>query len=126
MSSEKPEFSVEAEPRYIERESEPTEARFVFAYTITIANHGAAPATLRRRYWLITDADGEQQEVRGPGVVGEEPCIQPGTGFRYTSAAVLTTAVGTMEGSYEFEAEDGSAFDVPIPVFSLSVPNVVH
>ena len=94
---------------------------------------GAAIASSRRacrhnsaRSSSFGDADGERQEVRGVGVVGEEPRIEPGTGFRYTSAAVIATAVGTMEGSYQFEAEDGSSFDVPIPVFTLQVPNVVH
>jgi ApaG protein len=119
-------IDVAVEPRYIEKESVPEEGRYVFAYTITISNHGKAPATLRSRHWLITDANGDQQEVRGAGVVGEEPCIEPDTGFRYTSAAVIATAVGTMQGSYRFEAQDGGFFDVPIEVFTLQVPNVVH
>jgi ApaG protein len=121
-----PSFDVDVEPRYIEKESVPEEGRYVFAYTITISNLGMVSATLRSRYWLITDANGGQQEVRGAGVVGEEPCIEPHTGFRYTSAAVIATAVGTMQGSYRFEAEDGEFFDVPIEVFTLQVPNVVH
>jgi ApaG protein len=121
-----PRFNVDVEPRYIEKESVPAEGRYVFAYTITISNLGTAPATLRSRHWLITDANGDQQEVRGAGVVGEEPCIKPRSEFRYTSAAVIATAVGTMQGSYQFEAEDGELFDVPIPVFALQVPNVVH
>ena len=119
-------IDVAVEPRYIEKESVPEEGRYVFAYTITISNHGKVPATLRSRHWLITDANGDQQEVRGAGVVGEEPCIEPDTGFRYTSAAVIATAVGTMQGSYRFEAQDGGFFDVPIEVFTLQVPNVVH
>jgi len=119
-------IDVAVEPRYIEKESVPEEGRYVFAYTITISNLGTAPATLRSRHWLITDANGGQQEVRGAGVVGEEPCIEPHTGFRYTSAAVIATAVGTMQGSYRFEAQDGGFFDVPIEVFTLQVPNVVH
>ena len=121
-----PRIDVDVEPRYMAKESNPAEDRYVFAYTITISNLGTAPATLRNRHWLITDANGEQQEVRGAGVVGEEPCIEPHTGFRYTSAAVIRTAVGTMQGSYQFEAEDGGFFDVPIEVFALQVPNVVH
>ena len=121
-----PRINVDVEPRYMVKESNPAEDRYVFAYTITISNLGTAPATLRSRHWLITDANGEQQEVRGAGVVGEEPCIEPHTGFRYTSAAVIRTAVGTMQGSYQFEAEDGGFFDVPIEVFALQVPNVVH
>ena len=125
MSME-PSFDIDVEPRYIENESVPEEGRYVFAYTITISNLGTASATLRNRHWLITDANGDQQEVRGAGVVGEEPRIEPHTGFRYTSAAVIATAVGTMQGSYQFEAEDGGFFDVPIKVFTLQVPNVVH
>ena len=121
-----PRFNVDVEPRYIEKESVPAEGRYLFAYTITISNLGTAPATLRSRHWLITDANGDQQEVRGAGVVGEEPCIQPRSAFRYTSAAIIATAVGTMQGSYQFEAEDGAFFDVPIEVFTLQVPNVVH
>lgn len=126
MSANAAAFGIEVEVRYIERESDPADDRYVFAYTITIANRGNEAATLRNRHWVITDANGERQEVRGAGVVGEEPLIEPDTGFRYTSAAVIATAVGTMEGCYHFEAGDGSAFEVPIPVFSLKVPNVVH
>lgn len=125
MSME-PSIDVHVEPHYIEKESAPEEGRYVFAYTITISNRGTASATLRSRHWIITDANGAQQEVRGAGVVGEEPCIEPDSGFRYTSAAVIATAVGTMQGSYQFEAEDGGFFDVPIEVFALQVPNVVH
>lgn len=121
-----PRINVDVEPRYLEKESVPAEGRYVFAYTITISNLGTAPATLRSRHWLITDANGDQQEVRGAGVVGEEPRIEPQTEFRYTSAAVIRTAVGTMQGSYQFEADDGGFFDVPIEVFTLQVPNVVH
>jgi ApaG protein len=121
-----PNFDVTVEPHYIEKESIPEEGRYVFAYTITISNLGTVAATLRSRHWLITDANGDQQEVRGAGVVGEEPCIEPRTGFRYTSAAVIATAVGTMQGSYQFETEQGGFFDVPIEVFTLQVPNVVH
>lgn len=119
-------FEIQVEPRYIEKESRPEEDRYVFAYTITIKNIGTLPATLRKRFWIVTNADGAKQEVRGRGVVGEEPRIEPGNGFRYTSAAVIETPVGAMEGAYEFEADDGGRFDVPIPAFSLSMPNVIH
>ena len=90
------------------RESEPDGNRYVFAYTITVSNHGAEPAQLMSRYWLITNGDGKTEEVEGPGVVGKQPNIAPNESFRYTSAAVLETAVGTMEGHYEFVAEDGN------------------
>lgn len=119
-------FEVAVETRFIAAESDPSAARYVFAYTITIANHGAAGAQLLNRYWLITNGDGQQQEVRGPGVVGNQPRIGPGESFRYTSACVLETAVGVMEGSYEFRGVDGERFDVPIPPFSLAAPNAVH
>jgi len=120
------EFVVEAEPRYIARESDPAARRWVFAYTITIRNTGDVAARLNNRHWVITNSDGARQEVRGRGVVGEEPYIEPGGAFRYTSAAVLETPVGTMEGDYEFETDRGERFLVPIPVFTLFVPNAVH
>ena len=127
MSNPDPtDFDILVDPHYIEKESDPAIDRYVFAYTITISNLGDVPATLRNRHWIITDGNGDRQEVRGAGVVGEEPRIEPGNGFRYTSAAVIATAVGTMQGSYEFEAADGNLFDVPIPMFALQVPNVVH
>lgn len=119
-------FQVDVETRFIAAESDPAAPRYVFAYTITIANRGDGQAQLLNRYWLITNGDGEQQEVRGPGVVGNQPHIGPGESFRYTSACVLETAVGVMQGSYEFRAADGSRFDVPIPPFSLEAPNAVH
>ena len=120
------EFVVEAEPRYIARESDPSARRWVFAYTITIRNTGDVAAKLINRHWVITNADGARQEVRGRGVVGEEPHIEPGGAFRYTSAAVLETPVGTMHGDYEFVTDLGERFLVPIPVFTLFVPNAVH
>ena len=120
------EFKVTAEPVYLPAESDPAENRYVFAYTIVIENTGQRPAQLMRRRWLITNGNGEKQEVHGPGVVGRQPRLVPGERFRYTSAAVLETAVGAMQGHYEFRADDGVEFRVPIPVFSLAVPNVVH
>jgi ApaG protein len=119
-------FEIDVRPAYLAGESDPSARRWVFAYTIEIRNRGGRAARLRNRHWVITNADGQRQEVRGRGVVGEEPHIEPGRSFRYTSAAVLETPVGTMHGEYEFEADDGHRFLVPIPVFSLSVPNLVH
>ena len=119
-------FKVTVEPAYVPAESDPAANRYVFAYTILIENVGGQPARLMRRYWLITNGDGEKQEVQGPGVVGRQPRLVPGERFRYTSAAVLETAVGAMQGHYEFLADDGVEFRVPIPVFSLAVPNIVH
>ena len=123
MSSE---FDIQVEVRYIERESDPDASRFVFAYTITITNTGAEPAQLMNRYWRITDAEGKVEEVEGPGVVGKQPRIPPEQSFRYTSAAILQTPVGSMEGHYEFQRDNGETFLVPIAPFSLSQPNVVH
>ena len=124
--SDRHRFEIDVEPRYIARESDPQAGRWVFAYTITIRNTGSAAAQLNNRHWVITNANGDRQEVRGRGVVGEEPHIEPGASFRYTSAAVLETPVGSMQGHYEFEADGGERFLVPIPAFSLSVPNLVH
>ena len=120
-----PDIQVHVETRFVATESDPAEPRYVFAYTITIANRGGEAAQLLNRYWLITNGDGEQQEVRGPGVVGNQPLLAPGEAFRYTSACVLTTAVGVMQGHYEFQRKDGELFDVPIDAFSLAAPNVV-
>ena len=119
-------FTVHVEPRYIPGESAPEQGRHVFAYTIVVENVGEQAARLMSRRWLITDGDGRKQEVQGPGVVGKQPRIPPGDSFRYTSAAVLETAVGCMEGHYEFHADDGAAFTVPIPAFTLAMPNAVH
>ncbi len=119
-------FLVSTEPRYIEKESDPEKDRYVFAYTITIENHGDAPAQLLNRLWLISDGTGTIKTVAGPGVVGKKPMIAPGEAFRYTSAAIIETPVGSMSGHYEFQFADGSLFEVPIPIFSLSVPNMVH
>jgi ApaG protein len=113
-------------PRFLEEQSQPAHGRYVFAYTITLRNDGAIPAKLLTRHWVITDANGKIEEVRGPGVVGEHPHLQPGEGFEYTSGAVLATPVGTMQGSYQMVADDGTTFDVPIPRFTLSVPRTLH
>ena len=112
--------------RYLDEQSAPEEDRFVFAYTISIRNAGAAAAQLMRRHWVITDANGKVQEVRGDGVVGEQPLLQPGEDFEYTSGAVLETSVGTMQGSYELVGDDGTVFEAPIPMFTLSVPRTLH
>ena len=118
-------FQVNVETRFVATESNPAERRYVFAYTITIANRGDKPAQLLNRYWLITDGDGSQKEVRGPGVVGNQPRIGPGEAFRYTSACILETEVGVMQGHYEFRGDDGESFNVPINAFSLAAPDVV-
>jgi ApaG protein len=98
----------------------------VFSYTITIRNEGEVPAKLLTRHWVITDANGRSQEVRGDGVVGEQPYLKPGQGFRYSSGAVLETPVGAMQGSYQMVADDGATFDAAIPAFRLAIPGMLH
>lgn len=119
-------IQVSVETEYLADQSAPDEQRYAFAYTITIQNAGDIPAKLLTRHWLITDAEGNVQEVRGDGVVGEKPHIKPGKGFRYTSGAVLDTPVGTMHGSYQMLADDGTRFDAEIAPFRLAVPGVLH
>lgn len=119
-------ISVDVDTRYLEDQSDPAEHRYVFAYTITIRNRGSVPAKLLSRHWLITDADGKVQEVRGEGVVGEQPHLMPGQGFRYTSGAVLETPVGSMQGSYQMLADNGVQFDAPVPAFTLAIPGKIH
>ncbi|HZD52023.1 MAG TPA: Co2+/Mg2+ efflux protein ApaG [Woeseiaceae bacterium] len=126
MSQSDCEISIEVATNYIDEQSEPESGRYVFAYTITIANLGSIPATLLSRHWVITDANGKVQEVRGDGVVGEQPHINPGETFRYSSGAILETPVGAMQGSYRMEAENGVSFDARIPPFTLAVPGVLH
>ena len=111
---------------YVDDESSPEDNRYVFAYTVTIRNVGSVPAQLKTRHWVITDADGKVQEVRGEGVVGEQPRLAPGEHFQYTSAALIDTPIGTMRGSYQMVAEDGVEFDAEIPMFRLSMPNILH
>jgi ApaG protein len=119
-------ISVAVQTRFLDEQSVPANDRYVFAYTIRIANVGNVPARLLTRHWIITDANGRVQEVRGDGVVGEQPWLRPGEDFHYTSGAVLETAVGTMRGSYQMLADDGRRFDAPIAQFTLSIPRTVH
>jgi ApaG protein len=119
-------ISVEVEPAYIEEQSNPDMEQYVFSYTVTIINDGKQAARLLTRHWVITDADGEIQEVRGDGVVGEQPYLKPGEGFQYTSGTLMKTPVGSMQGSYQMRADDGSEFDAPIPEFYLVAPKTMH
>jgi ApaG protein len=112
--------------RFLDDQSAPEADRYVFAYTIRIHNSGAVPARLVSRHWVITDANGKVQEVRGEGVVGEQPWLRPGEDFEYTSGAVLETALGTMQGSYQMVADDGTEFDAPIAPFTLSISRTLH
>lgn len=117
---------IEVATRYVADQSKPESNRYVFAYEITLRNLGLTPARLQTRHWVITDANGKVEEVRGDGVVGEQPRLQPGESYSYTSGAVLETQVGTMRGTYMFHADDGSDFEAPIPEFVLSVPRTLH
>ena len=117
---------VRVETRFLDDQSAPADNRFVFAYTITLHNQGDMAARLLTRHWIITHGNGKVEEVRGDGVVGEQPWMRPGDGFEYTSGAVLETAVGTMRGSYEMVADDGTRFVAAIPEFTLSVPRTLH
>jgi ApaG protein len=119
-------IGIDVETAYLADQSEPRERRYVFAYTITIRNEGQVAARLMKRHWIITDADGRVQEVRGDGVVGEQPHLQPGQGFRYSSGAVIETPVGVMHGSYQMLADDGEHFDAPIAPFRLAKPGVLQ
>jgi ApaG protein len=116
---------IRVEPDYMEDESEPEAGRFVWSYTIEIENHGKRPVQLMSRKWVITDAMGRQEHVQGPGVVGEQPVIEPGQRFRYTSGAPLSTPSGFMQGSYEMVIADGESFAAIIPSFSLDRPDDV-
>jgi ApaG protein len=120
------EISVSASVKYLPEQSDEKAGRFVFAYTITIRNTGNATAQLIARHWVITDSQGLVQEVRGLGVVGAQPVLRPGELHEYTSGTAIATPVGTMRGSYQMVAEDGTRFEAPIPEFTLSVPRVLH
>ncbi|MBI4996242.1 MAG: Co2+/Mg2+ efflux protein ApaG [Rhodocyclales bacterium] len=117
---------VEVVTRYLPEQSDPESDRYVFSYAITITNVGSTAAQLISRHWLITDADGKVQEVRGLGVVGNQPLLQPGEKFEYASGSALETPVGTMKGTYQMVAEDGTQFDAEIPEFVLSMPRTLH
>lgn len=124
--SEKYNILVSVETHYLEDRSDPSEDQFVFAYTITITNRGTKGAQLLRRHWIVSDSNERVQDVRGDGVVGEQPHLNPGESYRYTSGTVLETPVGTMEGSYQMVADDGTPFDAEIPLFVLSAKRTLH
>lgn len=120
------ECSVSVETTFVPEQSDEARDRYVFSYTVTIRNEGSVGAQLISRHWIIKDALGEVQEVRGLGVVGAQPLLQPGESFQYTSGCVLVTPVGSMQGSYQMVAEDGQQFEAPIAEFQLSMPRVLH
>ena len=119
-------ISISVNTTYLAEQSDPSADRYVFAYTITIANSGTVAAQLISRHWIITDAANVTQEVKGLGVVGEQPLLRPGESFEYTSGTAMATPVGTMRGTYQMVAEDGNKFDAEIPAFTLSMPRVLH
>ena len=120
------EISVVPKAAYVADQSDPGKDKYVFSYTITITNTGDVAAQLVSRHWIITDGEHRIQEVKGLGVVGQQPLLKPGESFEYTSGASIPTAVGTMRGTYQMRAEDGQTFDAPIPPFTLSVPRTLH
>ena len=120
------EFRVSVQPQYLPEHSEPEADKYVFAYTVTVRNTGEVTAKLLARHWIITDATGHVDEVRGDGVVGEQPVLRPGEAFQYTSGCPLATPVGSMRGTYSCIAEDGTRFDAEIPEFVLSKPRTLH
>lgn len=124
--TKKYEIAVKVQTTYLPEQSDETLDRYVFAYTIVISNMGTVPAQLISRHWIIADGSGGVQEVRGLGVVGEQPLLKPGESFEYTSGTAISTPVGSMKGTYQMVAEDGLRFDAPIPEFILSVPRVLH
>ena len=119
-------IKVEPSPQFLAEQSDPENDRYLFAYTITIVNVGDVPAQLVSRHWIITDANNEVQEVRGLGVVGKQPLLKPGDVFEYTSGCQLDTPVGTMRGSFQMTAEDGTQFEALIDEFTLAIPRVLH
>ena len=126
MSQSPYQIVVSVRSEYLAEQSQPEQQRYAFAYHIRIHNQGELPAQLLSRHWLITDGNGDVQEVRGAGVVGQQPLLAPGEHFDYSSGTLLTTAVGIMQGSYQMVAEDGNKFEAEIPSFMLSMPRVLH
>jgi ApaG protein len=124
--AKKYEIRIEVTSQYLPEQSHPEEGRFVFVYTIAISNVGTVPAQLISRHWIITDAEEQVQEVRGLGVVGHQPLLNPGEKFEYSSGCALATPVGTMKGSYQMVAEDGTQFEAPVAEFMLSMPRTLH
>ena len=129
--TDKYQIEIQPMPQFIPDQSDPEQSSaadnaYAFAYTITIKNIGSVPAQLVSRHWIITDGHNEVQEVRGLGVVGKQPLLQPGESFQYTSGSSLTTPIGTMKGTYQMVAEDGTHFEAEIPEFVLASPRALH
>lgn len=119
-------IDVQVNSTYLAGQSDALTNRYVFSYTVRLRNTGTVPAKLLTRHWIITDANGEVEEVHGPGVIGEHPHLAPGEEYQYSSGVILKTPLGSMQGSYQMLADDGHAFDAPIAIFTLAVPQVLH
>jgi ApaG protein len=126
MSDPRYQVDVSVTTQFLAEQSLPEQNRFAFSYTVTISNNGQLPAKLVSRHWVITDGDGRVQEVRGPGVIGQQPLIAPGQQHTYSSGTVLTTRVGNMQGSFQMLADDGKHFDAMIAPFRLAMPGALH
>ncbi|MBP8171238.1 MAG: Co2+/Mg2+ efflux protein ApaG [Pseudomonas sp.] len=126
MPDSQNQIDVSVTSRYLPEQSQAEHNRFAFAYTVTLHNRGQQAAKLLSRHWLITDGDGRVQEVRGPGVVGQQPRLEPGAQYTYSSGTLMTTRVGFMQGSYQMQTDDGATFDAPIAPFRLVVPGALH
>ena len=126
MSDSQNQIDVSVTSRYLPEQSQAEHNRFAFAYTVTLHNRGQQAAKLLSRHWLITDGDGRVQEVRGPGVVGQQPRLEPGAQYTYSSGTLMTTRVGFMQGNYQMQTDDGATFDAPIAPFRLVVPGALH
>lgn len=126
MADDKHSITISARVKFVPEQSDAAQQRYVFAYTMTIMNTGTVAAQLLSRHWIITDADNQVQEVKGEGVVGEQPRLKPGEAFEYTSGTAIATPVGTMRGSYRMVGEDGVQFDATIPEFTLAAPRILH
>ena len=126
MTENNNKINIKILPTYIAEQSDPYNDHYVFSYTVTIRNEGKKPARLLTRHWIITDGDGQVQEVRGEGVIGKQPHLSPGEDFEYTSGTFMNTPVGTMRGSYQMITDSGETFEADIPNFTLAVPNTLH
>jgi ApaG protein len=126
IDADKYNISIDVAVKYIEEQSAAEENRYVFSYTINILNKGSETAQLISRHWIITNSEGKTQEVKGPGVVGEHPFLNPGEDYTYTSGTIIDTPVGSMQGSYQMKAGDGQMFDAEIPPFTLAMPSFLH
>ncbi len=126
MAQDNHSFRVEVKTEYLEEQSSPEEDKFLFSYTVTIINLGDEPAKLETRHWVITDGNGQQNEVNGDGVVGETPTIPPDSAYQYTSGTMLDTPLGFMTGHYQMKSENGERFKAVIPRFRLAVPGLLH